>query len=267
MIAWLSKITGHDKKISDELSRIYSLRPNDKDIALLRQLVTRGVNQNDIESLLNITAIEFEAWKSIIEVDRIIKLKAKQDPEKFTLNHTSLLGQTEFAFESGLIKFYRFKEEYRHPIGRYKYVYKRFKEADMRISLPAIKTYLSQMKEVLEGGPKKNSISVGAAWKILYAMETWLTIPFEPEAVRRLAEVVYFTEDEDLSTFDESEGKRKNDLWRKNNTHDFFLTRPIGELLNLSNSSITSLEEYFKEVTPIMEALNSDLYPKSSENT
>lgn len=246
---------------------LFNSRPTKQDIRQLEIFVTKGVNQNDIEQILGITHFEFEQWAPHKEVDRIIKLRPKQDPEKFTLNHTSLLGQTELAFESGLIKFYRFKEEYRHPIGRYKYVYKRFKEADMRMSMEALRLYINQMKECLEGGPKKTNVSLGNAFRIIYNMETWLTIPFEPEAVRRLAEVVYFTDDEDLSTFDEAEGRRKNDLWRKNGTHDFFLTRPIGELLNLSNSSITSLEEYFKEVTPIMEALNLDLYPKSSENT
>lgn len=247
--------------------RIEFSRPTKQDIYQLEILVTKGVHQNDIEHLLGITAVEFEKWKANKEVDRITKLTPKQDPEKFTINHPDLSDKTELAFEAGLIKFYRFKEEYRMPIGRYKYVYKRFKEADMRMSVEAIKAYLKQMKECLEGGPKKNNVSLSTAFRIIYNMETWLTIPFAPEAIKRLSAVVYFTDSEDLSTFDEKYGQWKIDLWEKHNTHDFFLNRPISELLNLNNLSITSLEEYLTEIQPILMDLISDPYPKSSENT
>ena len=251
-------------RIGDKVSEITS-RPTERDIKLLESLVTRGVNQNDIESLLSITSKEFEKWKENIEVDRIVKLKPKQDPEQFTLNHPSLLGQTELAFEAGLIKYYRFKEEYRMPIGRYKYVYKRFKEADLRMTRDVMQEYLKQIEEALNG--TKKQINLSTAIRLIYNMKTWLTIPFEPEAVKRLAAVTFFTEDEDLSTFDEKKGNDKIKLWERNKVHDFFTTAPIGALLNVSNSSITSLEEYLMEVTEITKALTLDLQEKSSENT
>lgn len=252
------------QKLFDEINKITS-RPTERDIKLLESLVTRGVNQNDIESLLSITSKEFEKWKENIEVDRIVKLKPKQDPEQFTMNHPSLLGQTELAFEAGLIKYYRFKEEYRMPIGRYKYVYKRFKEADLRMTREVMQEYLKQIEEALNG--TKKQINLSTALRLIYNMKTWLTIPFEPEAVKRLAAVTFFTEDEDLSTFDEKKGQEKIKLWERNKVHDFFTTAPIGALLNVSNSSITSLEEYLMEVTEITKALTLDLQEKSSEST
>lgn len=240
-------------------------RPSKQDIRQLQMFIEKGVNQTDIESILGITSIQFEKWKSNKEVDRIVKLRPKQDPERFTMNHVSMSGQTELAFEAGLIKFYRMKEEYRMPIGRYKYVYKRFKESDLRMTREVMFEYLKQMEAELDGSKKK--ISFAPVLRMINNMRTWLTIPFEPEAVRRLAAVTYFTDDEDLSTFDEKYGEQKIELWRKHNTHDFFLTRPIGELLNLSNSSITFFEESLTEMTEIAKALTSDLYPKSSEST
>lgn len=287
MIKWLARVSGYDRKLKEqseaekrlavieaiekEGNRLFAQieqmtkRPTDGDIKLLESFVTRGVNQNDIESLLSITSKEFEKWKENIEVDRIVKLKPKQDPEQFTMNHPSLLGQTELAFEAGLIKYYRFKEEYRMPIGRYKYVYKRFKEADLRMTREVMQEYLKQIEEALNG--TKKQINLSTAIRLIYNMKTWLTVPFEPEAVKRLAAVTFFTEDEDLSTFDEKKGNDKIKLWERNKVHDFFTTAPIGALLNVSNSSITSLEEYLMEVTEITKALTSDLQEKSSENT
>lgn len=233
-------------------------RPNKHDIRQLENFVTRGVSQIDIEDILGITSSEFERWKKNIQVDRIVKLKPKQDPERYTLNHPDLAGQTELAFEAGLIKFYRFKEEFRHPTGRYKYVYKRFKEADMRVSREILIQYLDLIEKALDGSNKKG-INLSTALRNIYNLRTWTKIPFEPEAVRRLAAVVYFTDDEDLSTFDEEKGRWKEELWVKNKVHDFFLTRPIGELLNLSNTSSESLQEYLADWEPILKELTSDL--------
>lgn len=248
------------QKLFDEINKITS-RPTERDIHLLEQLVTRGVNQNDIESLLSITSKEFEKWKENIEVDRIVKLRPKYEPERFTLHHPSLAGQTELAFEAGLIKYYRFKDEYRMPIGRYKYVYKRFKEADLRMTRETMQEYLKQIEEALNG--TKKQINLSTAIRLIYNMKTWLTIPFEPEAVKRLAAVTFFTDEEDLSTFDEKKGQEKIDSWERNKVHDFFTTAPIGALLNVNSSSITSLEEYLTEATEITKALTLDLQEKS----
>lgn len=287
MIKWLARVTGYEEKIRAEEKKIantelnaaiqkereycnsrvhsitldFSARPSKQDIKLLEQLITRGVNQNDIESLLSITSKEFEKWKENIEVDRIVKLRPKYEPERFTLHHPSLAGQTELAFEAGLIKYYRFKDEYRMPIGRYKYVYKRFKEADLRMTRETMQEYLKQIEEALNG--TKKQINLSTAIRLIYNMKTWLTIPFEPEAVKRLAAVTFFTDDEDLSTFDEKKGQEKIDSWERNKVHDFFTTAPIGALLNVNSSSITSLEEYLTEATEITKALTLDLQEKS----
>lgn len=287
MIKWLARVTGYEEKIRAEEKKIantelnaaiqkereycnsrvhsltidFSARPSKHDIKLLEQLITRGVNQNDIESLLSITSKEFEKWKENIEVDRIVKLRPKYEPERFTLHHPSLAGQTELAFEAGLIKYYRFKDEYRMPIGRYKYVYKRFKEADLRMTRETMQEYLKQIEEALNG--TKKQINLSTAIRLIYNMKTWLTIPFEPEAVKRLAAVTFFTDDEDLSTFDEKKGQEKIDSWERNKVHDFFTTAPIGALLNVNSSSITSLEEYLTEATEITKALTLDLQEKS----
>lgn len=239
-------------------------RPDKRDIRQLEFLVKRGVSQNDIETIIGVSAVEFDKWRSNKDVDRIMKTCRPAEPDKYTMNHPDLDGQTEFAFEVGLRKFYRFKDEFRCPVGRYKYVYKRFKEADLRMTKEVIEKYLDQIDNAIKGG-KKSGIDLGVVYRVVYNMRTWLVVPFEPEAIKRLAAVVFFTEDEDLSTFDEKAGEQKVAFWLEHNTYDFFLTQPIGALLNQSNTSNESLQEYLTEWTEILTSLTSDLSEKSPE--
>src|ERR1043165_3869672 len=155
-------------------------RPNKQDIRQFENLFARGVKQVDIEEILGISTAEFEKWRSNRDIDRIIKTRKPADPEKYTLNHPDLEGQTEFAFEAGLIKYYRFKDEFRCPTGRYKYVYKRFKEADLRMTKEVMTAYLDQIENAINGG-KKKEINLSVVYRVVYNMRTWLTIPFEPE--------------------------------------------------------------------------------------
>jgi hypothetical protein len=257
MIKWLADKLGYTE---------LELRPTRQDIRLLEMFVTRGVAQKDVEQLLDVTSTEFDSWQRNKDVDRIMKLKPAQNPEKFTLHHPDLEGMTELAFESGLRKYYRFKDDFRMPTGRYKYVYKRFKEYDMRMSREILIAYLEQIKTTLNGGEKGGKVNLFNISRTVYNMETWLTLPFEPGAIKRLAAVIYFTEDEDLSTFDEKEGQSKIEWWEANGTHDFFSTAPIGELLNLSSTYSASLPESLQEMTQIVKDLTSDLLEKSPEN-
>jgi hypothetical protein len=244
----------------------FNSRPTKQDISLLEKFITRGVTQLDIESLLDVTSVEFDQWRSHKEVDRILKIKAPHNPEKYTMNHPDLEGQTELAFEAGLKKFYRFKDDFRMPTGRYKYVYKRFKEHDLRMTRETLIQYLDLLEKYLSGGEKGKAINLFQISRTVYDMRTWTKLPFEPGAIKRLAAVIFFTEDEDLSTFNEKEGQAKIDWWEANDVHDFFSTAPIGDLLNLSATYNASLQESLSEMQEIVKALTSDLSEKLQES-
>lgn len=262
MIVLKSTLEKEKHKINNEWSDKYlakiqelTLRPTKQDIRLLREFVQKGVNHSDIEYLLDLTSIEFETWKTNKEVDQILKARPRQNPERYTMNHPDLDGKTEFAFDSGLKRFYRFKEDIRMPTGRYKYVYKRFLEHELRMNREILEKYLDQIEKIINGGDKGKQISITEIVKIIFNMRTWLKLPFEPGAVKRLAAVVYFTEDEDLSTFVESEGDAKISWWEANGTHDFFSIAPVSELFNLSGISRESLQEYLNEAQAIVKEL------------
>jgi hypothetical protein len=228
-------------------------RPNKRDLTLIENLSKRGVLYADMIDLLNIDQLTFEKWKLSKDVQAVLSMAPKYSPERFTINHPDMVDQVEEAFEVGLIKFYRVKSELRLPTGRYKYHYKYLQENSLRIDVPHLIAYIKEITQCLTG--KKNNIELGQAILHLHKLESKCSLPFDPELARKLAAVSFFTADEDLSTYDEKYGEWKIQHWKDHNFHDFFLTKPVDELLNLKGISIESLEEYLTEAETLMKDL------------
>lgn len=228
-------------------------RPTKRDLKLLENLSKRGVLHVDMIDLLDLTPVEFEKWKLKTEVSTILATAPKFTPERFNVHHPDIADQIEIAFEVGLVKFYRMKTELRLPTGRYKYHYKYLQENSLRIDVPTLTAFIDEISKCLSGG--KKNIEIGEAIILLHKLKSKISLPFDPELARKLASVSFFTEDEDLSTFDEKHGQWKIEHWREHNFHDFFLTMPVQELLNLKGISIKSLEEYLTTADQLMKDL------------
>lgn len=195
--------------------------------------------------------------------------KKKAKPE-FNAEHPDIAPIIEEAFEAGGTTYHRFKEEKLIPTGRYKYIYMHLKEVDMRMNIETLRAYVKEFKNLLNGSGSKKIIEIGELWKLIINLESRVTLAFEPASVERLAAVIYFDDTEDLSTYDRKYGQKKIEHWKKHDVVDFFLTKPIGELLGLSGISITSLQDYIlPETLSIIEELTSTFDPQksSSENS
>src|SRR5690606_17036636 len=210
------------------------LRPNKHDIRQIQSLVALGANHDDIAKVLGITVHKLEKWKTgYIRIGEILKPKPR--PE-YTLNHPEYAPMVEEAFTCGGKRFYRFKEEYRQSTGRYKYYYAALREVDLRADLNTLKEYIAAFKNILDGGKNGKQISLEALWKLIFNLESRINLAFEPAGVKNLAAIAYFDETEDLTSYDAEYGKQKVKLWEDHGIHDFFLTRPIGELLGLNST-------------------------------
>jgi hypothetical protein len=195
----------------------------------------------------------------IKETERILKIKPDFSVEKFNIYHPDVRDSIEEAFEVGLIKYYRFKSEFRLPTGRYKYHYKYLQQNAIRIDPETLKSDVQTARSWLTGERKK--IDISKTLEILHGIETRASLPFDPELARKLAAVSFFTDEEDLSTFDEAYGDKKIKFWKENNFNDFFLMMPVEECLNLKGISITSLEAYLEEGQMIIQELTG-VHPK-----
>lgn len=134
------------------------------------------------------------------------------------------------------------------------------------MNLETLQSYIKEMKNILDGGMKKNQVSMGELWKIVLNMESRISLAFEPASVERLAAVIFFDETEDLRSYDRKYGLDKVKFWQDNNVTDFFLTMPIIELLGLKGISQTSLEEYILDANLLLQDLSIDPQTQSSEN-
>ena len=192
--------------------------------------------------------------------------KSKAKPE-FNLKHPDIAPVIEVAFKAGRKTYYRFKEEKLIPAGRYKYIYAHLKEVDLRMNLETLKNYVNDFKNLLNGSGSKKIIQIGELWKLVLNLESRVSLAFEPATVERLAAVIYFDDTEDLSTYDRKYGQKKIEYWKNNNVLDFFLTRPMDELLGLKDISIASLQDYIAGATQVIRDLTLDQQTLSSQNS
>jgi hypothetical protein len=194
-----------------------------------------------------------------------VKELFKKKPQVlYNINHPDVAGKFELAFECNGRKYYRAVKDYYLPVGRYKFIDARLREADLRMTNKLLKDYIKELKKNLDG--TRGTINLVKASNLLIAMETHADLDFEPETIERLAAVVYVDETEDLRDFDEKHGNEKIKFWKDNGEYSFFLTRPIGELLNLNDSLETATITYIQRVEEVRKNLTSELYNPSSES-
>lgn len=241
------------------------LRPYKSDIRQIESLVKLGCNTFDISSILGITEVKLKAWEGknthIAEA-----LKPKARPE-FTMLHPDFAPMVEEAFACGARRFYRFKEEYRQATGRYKYYYSTLRELELKVSLADLRKYVEAFKLVLNGGSKKKTIELTNLHKLVLNLESRLELAFDTVTIKRLAAISYFDDTEDLTSFNDKYGQEKIKLWEEHKVYDFFLTRPIGELYNLKNISVSSLAEHLNQMDGIIKDLSSNLQQVLEDNS
>lgn len=240
-------------------------RPYASDLRRIESLVKLGCNRDDIASVVGITSAHLTQWEQTKPAVAEL-LRVKPRPET-TMAFIDFAPNVEEAFTCGGKRYYRFKEEHEMPAGRYKYFFYFLKEMTMHASLETLQKYVEAFKNILNGVNAKRGIQLGDLWKLVWNMETIVKLDFDPQLVKKLASVAYFDEDEDLITYDQDYGKAKIKFWEDHNIHDFFLTKPIGDLTGLNSLSVESLEDCLRERTEILRDLDSNLLTVLKENS
>lgn len=173
----------------------------------------------------------------------------------------------EAAFVCNGTTYYRFKKDYDMPVGRYKWVHNTLHEVDMRMTNEMLHAYIDALTKNLSG--KKGHVDLTEAIIDLTKMKSHASLAFNVDTVERLATVVYFDDTEILNTYDREKSRKKIAIWRTHKNLDFFMTRPINELLKLKDFSINSLEEFVnwqRETFQILISEPASQSPGSSSN-
>lgn len=241
------------------------LRPTKADLRQVEALANLGCHRDDIASVIGITPSTLAKWE--VKSTRVAELLKQKVKPECNIHYPDYAPNIEEAFTCGGRRFYRFKEEYEQPAGRYKYFYAFMREIEMHCSLEKLSQYTEAFEKILNGANPKKGINLGDLWKLVWNLKTIVALDFDPALVKKLASVTYFDETEDLTTYDMEYGKKKIALWEEHNMHDFFLMSPIGDLLGLKHISVESLEDFLKIRTAILEELDSSLQTVSKDNS
>ena len=183
-----------------------------------------------------------------------------------TVHDPEFEGRVEPAFKFLSTQYYRFKKDIDVPYGRYKWISSYLHEHELRMDLTTLKAYIESIKKSLSG--EKGKVNISDAITTITKMESRMELAFDVKTAFKLASVVYFDDTEDLTSFDREKARGKIAAWEKDAKQlDFFLTRPMGELLGLSNISAESLLDYIRTQGEIIEALTLEMPELSPEST
>lgn len=206
------------------------------------------------------------------KVKKVKKRKSKAKVKKpaannpiHNIHHPDFAGRFELAFTCKGRKFYRCVKDFYYPVGRYKFIQEKLAEADLRITVKLLKDYITELKKQLDG--KSGVINLVRVTELVINLGTHIDLEFSPMTIKKLAAVVYIDETEDVTDFDEEYGDKKIKFWEENGEYAFFLTKPIGELLNVSNGSEEYLLKFIQTITGTEKDLISELYNLSSVST
>lgn len=183
----------------------------------------------------------------------------------YNVHHPDFAGKFELAFKCKGKKFYRCVKDFFYPVGRYKFIQEKLAEADLRITTKLLKDYITELKKYLGG--KYGSVDLVKVTELVINLGTHVDLEFSPMTIKKLAAVVYIDESEDVTDYDEDYGDKKIKFWEDNGEYSFFLTKPIGELLNVTHTSEEYLMKFIQKVTTIEKDLISELYNQSLGRT
>jgi hypothetical protein len=183
------------------------------------------------------------------------KLTGKKiGPEYFNVYHPDFVGHVEPAFQVNGKQYYRFAKETEMKWSRYMILQTFLHEQRLRIDMELLKGYIIEMKKALSGSLKQG-IDLNRVHRIVSQLESRCELAFEAETTYRLASIIYFDDQEDLYGYDKTHNDKKIVSWKGAKCLDFFYTKPMSELLGLTDLSPRDLQIYMEQSQELLKEL------------
>lgn len=135
---------------------------------------------------------------------------------------------TEFAFECGGKKYYRFTDINTMPALRALHAMTIFQEMQMGISKEYLTKHVQKTKEILSD-PKK--ININELVKVNHWLDERLKFIISKDIIYNIASVSIIEEGEIMGNYDEVFNKRKIENWKANGKEGFFLNKNLRDLV------------------------------------
>lgn len=170
--------------------------------------------------------------KELMETWRIEMDKRKEQKEKYRI---------EYAFTCGGTKYYRFADITNLPYERGLMALHTYNEVQMRCDRAFLVRYADAIDKLLH----EQKIDIFKIQKLNEVLKQRLELVAETDLMYKLASIVYFDKSENPAVYEPAYAEKKIAKWRKDKgVHDFFMQKPLLELMPFSQSVTTDLDTY-----------------------
>lgn len=169
---------------------------------------------------------------------------------------------TEYAFTSGGTKYYQFADITNLPYLRGLQALDVYREVECRCSREFLQQFHDAGKKILHDPQQIDVYKLNAMFEIL---DQRLHMVTDVDLLYKLASVCYFDEHENPYTYDRAYAEKKIAKWRKDQgVQDFFMQKPLKELMPFLRNVKTDLGTYSKVSEQINEIHRSTLHTIAS---
>lgn len=191
--------------------------------------------------------------KELMETWRIEMDKRKEQKEKYRI---------EYAFTCGGTKYYRFADITNLPYERGLMAMHTYNEVQMRCDRNFLVRYADTIDKLLH----EQKIDIFKIQKLNEVLKQRLTLVAETDLMYKLASIVYFDKSENPAVYEPAYAEKKIAKWRKDKgVHDFFMQKPLLELMPFSQSANTDLDIYSEMLQEVKKIHSECLRLASSE--
>ena len=176
----------------------------------------------------------------------------RKDPKKLFPNQKHLI---EYAFTVGGVDYYQFNDTFNQPYERALFALAVYEETRMRCSREYLEKHVQVVRELL----KSDKIDIFKINMLNEQMSERLNLTLDVDLLYKLASIVFFDKKENPNIYELDYCNQKIEFWKQHKgVADFFLQKPIIELIPFLKSVETDLDEY--------SLLNTNLNKIHSEN-
>lgn len=170
--------------------------------------------------------------RELAEVWRIEWDKRRKQKEKYRI---------EYAFTCGGTKYYRFADITNLPYERGLMALQVYNEVEMRCSREFLIQYTDAIDKIL----REQNIDIFKINELNKILRQRLALPTNTDLLYKLASVCFFDKSENPAVYEPAYAEKKIAKWRKDKgVHDFFMQKPLLELMPFLQSVDTDLDTY-----------------------
>ncbi len=186
-----------------------------------------------------------------------VEIKTGIDPKKYFPNTRHII---EYAFSIGKKHYFKFNDHLNIPYERALSCLVYYREVEMNIDHKFLKQHCDVMNNILTA----TRIDVFKIKGLNDLLLQRLSLPKDPELMYKLASVVFFDQEESPEVYEWEYGRKKIQFWKENaSLHDFFLQKPLKELIPYLEFAGENLQTYSQMVADVNK-IHSDYLSQAS---